>query len=85
MNLKQKLVTVKTKVKENAPAIVSIGTTLVGIGACVYAVVIIDKCKTGTIPLTKEDREMLKTGDFDIHYRIDGCDYSLKHIGPDHV
>lgn len=85
MDLKKKFATVKNKMKDNVPLIVSVGSTVTGIAACVYAIVIVNDCKTNTIPLTKDDREMLKTGNVDIHYKIDGCDYNLTHTGPDHT
>jgi len=81
---KEKYTAIKNKLKKNAPHIVAFSSTIVGIAACVYATVVVNDCKTNTIRLTEEDREALKTGNVDIGYEIDGCNYILTHSGPDH-
>lgn len=82
---KEKLAALKQKLKKNAPHIVALGTSVAGIAATVYAIAVVNDCKTNTIRLTKEDREAMKSGNVDINYKIDGCDYTLTHSGPDHM
>lgn len=80
MNLKQKLATAKTKIKNHAPEIVGAGIVVVTAVATLAAKHMLDS-KSTDLRVTDEDLDLVKTEDVNMTYSVRGSDYSLRYVG----
>jgi hypothetical protein len=74
---KEKLASIKSKIKRCAPAAISIASTISTIATVIYY----QQKTKDMIDLTEEDKKVLQTHNVNICYSIDGEDYALRHLG----
>lgn len=80
MNLKQKLATAKTKIKNHAPEIVGAGIVVVTAVTTLAAKHLLDS-KSTDLRVTEEDFDLVKTEDVDLKFSVNGSDYALRYVG----
>jgi hypothetical protein len=75
MDLKKKLAAAKKKLKKDARVISACAiTATIAVGYYEYK-------NREKLVFTKEDQALVKTGDVNMRYSVNGSDYSLRYIG----